>query len=91
MNFRILLLCRLILKLPCKVGDKVYCIYHFDGWFEEDDMEYDIIPEEVVDIIIKEEDFDIGTRCRMIGKFQRVCVCSSQAEAKEKLKELREV
>lgn len=78
-----------LIELPCKVGDTVYCIYHFDGWFEEDDMEYDIIPEEVVDIIIKEEDFDIGTSWSMIGKFQRVCVCFSIAEAEEKLKKLK--
>lgn len=75
-----------LIELPCKVGDKVYCIYHFDD--VEEDFEYDIIPEEVVDIIVQEDDFDIGTACRMIGKFQRICVCSTEAEAKNKLEEL---
>ena len=74
------------IELPCKVGDKVYCVYHFDD--VEEDFEYDIIPEEVVDIIVQEDDFDIGTACRMIGKFQRVCVCLTEAEAKKKLEEL---
>lgn len=73
-------------ELPCKVGDTVYCIYHF--FDVEEDFEYDIIPEEVVDIIVQEDDFDIGTACRMIGKFKRVCVCLTKAEAEAKLKEL---
>lgn len=75
-----------IIELPCKVGDTVYCIYHFDD--VEEDFEYDIIPEEVVDIIVQEDDFDIGTACRMIGKFKRVCVCFTKAEAEKKLEEL---
>lgn len=77
-----------LMELPCKVGDTVYCIYHF--YDVEEDFEYDIIPEEVVDIIVQEDDFDIGTACRMIGKFKRVCVCLTKAEAEAKLKELRE-
>lgn len=76
-----------LMELPCKVGDKVYCIYHFD--YVEEDFEYDIIPEEVVDIIVQEDDFDIGTACRMIGKFQRIDVCLTKAEAEKKLKELQ--
>jgi hypothetical protein len=77
-----------LVELPCKVGDKVYCVYHFDDVWDKD-LEYDIIPEEVVDIIVKEDDFDIGTACRMIGKFQRVCVCLTKAEAEKKLEELK--
>ena len=77
-----------LIELPCKVGDTVYCIYHFHD--VEEDFEYDIIPEEVVDIIVQEDDFDIGTACRMIGKFKRVCVCLTKAEAEAKLKELQE-
>lgn len=73
--------------LPCKVGDKVYCIYQFYDC--EEDFEYEIIPEEVVDIIVKEDDFDIGTVCRMIGKFKRLCVCLTKAEAEKKLEELK--
>ena len=78
-----------LIELPCKVGDKVYCVYHFDD--VEEDFEYDIIPEEVVDIIVQEDDFDIGTACRMIGKFKRVCVCLTKAEAENKLEELSKI
>ena len=78
----------MLIELPCKVGDTVYCIYHF--FDVEEDFEYDIIPEEVVDIIVQEDDFDIGTACRMIGKFKRVCVCLTKAEAEARLKELQE-
>lgn len=78
-----------LIELPCKVGEKVYCVYHFDDSYDED-FEYEIIPEEVVDIIVKEDDFDIRTACRMIGKFQIVCVCLTKSEAEARIKELRE-
>ena len=78
-----------LIEFPCKVGEKVYCVYHFDDSYDED-FEYEIIPEEVVDIIVKEDDFDIRTACRMIGKFQIVCVCLTKSEAEARLKELRE-
>ena len=77
-----------LIELPCKVGDTVYCIYHF--YDVEEDFEYDIIPEEVVGIFVQEDDFDIGTSHLMIGKSKRVCVCLTKAEAEAKLKKLQE-
>ena len=77
-----------LVELPCKVGDTVYCIYHF--YDVEEDFEYDIIPEEVVGIFVQEDDFDIGTSHLMIGKSKRVCVCLTKAEAEAKLKKLQE-
>ena len=77
-----------LVELPCKAGDTVYCIYYF--YDVEEDFEYDIIPEKVVDIIVKEDDFYIRTDCLMIGKFERVCVCLTKAEAEQKIKELQE-
>ena len=39
-----------LVRLPCRVGDTVYCVYYFED--VEEDFEYDIILEEVVDIIV---------------------------------------
>ncbi len=74
-----------LIELPCKVGDTVYCIYR------DDDYEYWIEAEEVVDFIINDCDIDIGTACRMIGKVYREEVFPTKAEAEAKLKELKGV
>ena len=73
-----------LVELPCKVGDTVYCIYR------DDDYEYWIEAEEVVDFIINDCDIDIGTACRMIGKVYREEIFPTKAEAEAKLKELQE-
>ena len=74
-----------LIELPCKVGDTGYCIYR------DDDYEYWIEAEEVVDFIINDCDIDIGTACRMIGKVYREEIFLIKAEAEAKLLEIKGV
>ena len=73
-----------LIELPCKVGDKAYCIYHnseYEYWIEE---------EEVVNFIVATDgDIDIGTACRIIGKVYRVGVFLTRAEAEQCLKAIK--
>jgi hypothetical protein len=73
-----------LIELPCKVGDTVYCIYHngeCDYWIEEE-LVHDFI-------LTNDGEIDIGTECRMIGKFYRYGVFLTKSEAEAKLKELK--
>lgn len=74
-----------LVEFPCKVGDTVYCIYHngeCDYWIEEE-LVHDFI-------LTNDGEIDIGTECRMIGKFNRYDVFLTEEIAKQKLKELEE-
>lgn len=74
-----------LIELPCKVGDTVYCVYR------DDEYEYWIEPEEVVDFIITDYGIDIGTACRMIGKVYREEVFLTKDQAEQRLKEIKQV
>lgn len=73
-----------LVELPCEVGNTAYCIYNngeCDYWIEE---------ELVHDFIITHDgEIDIGTECRMIGKFYRYGVFLNREEAEKKLEELK--
>lgn len=78
----------LLLRLPCKVGDTVYIISRNN----------EIIPLNVYGIDIRKDDFTISAKnekyygysiLSLLGKYESVDWFTTQAEAEQKLKELR--
>ena len=73
-----------IMRLPCKAGDTVYCIYQmYDGRIE-------CFDEKVLYIEVRKNNhIEVVTLKTFLEKATRIKVCYTREEAKARLKELQ--